>query len=100
MNKIDGRDYVRWAYRLLLGREPENEEVVENNPFRHDRLRLLQSVLHGLEFVQRHGTAFAVPPDLFLRHNGRLKETRELIRRRGDPIRDMTVALALEFDPK
>lgn len=96
MEPPDGREYVRWAYRLLLGREPESDDAVENNPFRNDRLRLLQSVLHGPEFVQRHGTAFAAPPDLFLKHNGRLEQTRELIRGRGDPIRDMTVALALE----
>jgi O-methyltransferase len=91
-----GEEYVRWAYRLLLGREPENNDVIENHPFRDDRVQLLQMVLHGREFLQRHGTSFAVPPDLFLKHEARLKQTRELIKGRGDPIRDMTVALALE----
>jgi O-methyltransferase len=93
---LDRRDYVLWAYRLLLGREPENSEAIENNPFRYDRERLLQAFLHGAEFLQRHGLSFAVPPDLFLKHEARLKQSRELIRGRGDPIRDMTVALALE----
>jgi O-methyltransferase len=96
MDLLDGRDYVRWAYRLLLGREPENDAVVEENPLRNDRVQLLRSFLHGPEFRQRHGNTFAVPPDLFLRHEGRLQKTRELIRERGDPIRDMTVELALE----
>ena len=96
MYKIDGREYVRWAYRLLLGREPENDDVIENNPFNNDRARLVQAFLHSPEFLQRHGNTFAVPSDVFLKHDGRLKETRELIKRRGDPIRDMTVALALE----
>jgi O-methyltransferase len=96
MEQLDGRDYVRWAYRLLLGREPEDSDVIEHNLFRNDRVGLLQAVLHGAEFLQSHGNAFAVPPAIFLNHEGRLKESRELIKGRGDPIRDMTVALALE----
>jgi O-methyltransferase len=95
MDLFDNREYVRWAYRLLLGREPENNDVIENNPF-GNRVQLLQAFLHAPEFLQRHGNAFAIPPDFFLKHDGRLKETRELIKGRGDPIRDMTVALALE----
>jgi O-methyltransferase len=96
MEQLDGRDYVRWAYRLLLGREPEDSDVIEHNPFRNDRVGLLQAVLRGPEFLQIHGNAFAIPPAIFLNHEGRLKQTRELIKGRGDPIRDMTVALALE----
>lgn len=93
---FESKEYVRWAYRLLLGREPENDDVIENNPFNNDRVRLLQAFLQAPEFLQRHGNTFAVHPDLFLKHDGRLKKTRELIKGRGDPIRDMTVALALE----
>jgi O-methyltransferase len=96
MDLLDGRDYVRWAYRLLLGREPESSDVIENNPLRNDRVGLLRAFLHGPEFLQRHGTFFAVPPSLFLKHEGRLQQTRELMSKRGDPIRDMTVTLALE----
>jgi O-methyltransferase len=40
--------------------------------------------------------ALAIPQDHFLLHEGRLQQSREFIRERGDPIRDMTVALALE----
>jgi O-methyltransferase len=96
MEPLDQREYVRWAYRLLLGREPENDEAIETNPFLGDRERLLKACLHSPEFRQRHGPTFAIPQDLFLLHEGRLQQTRELIMRRGDPVRDMTVALALE----
>jgi O-methyltransferase len=89
-------EYVLWAYRLLLGREPENPSTVMENPFLGNRRRLLQSVLHSPEFLSQHGKSFAVPADVFLQHSGSLMETRQLIMTRGDPIRDMTVALALE----
>jgi hypothetical protein len=52
-------------------------------------------LLEGPE-IQQGATAFAVAPDIFLRHEGRLKQARELIKGRVDPIRDMTVSLALE----
>ena len=96
MDVLDEREYVRWAYRLLLGREPENNEAIERNPFLGNRERLLQSCLHSPEFRQRHGNTFAIPGDIFLLNEDRLQQTREFIMRRGDPVRDMTVALALE----
>jgi O-methyltransferase len=96
METLDRREYVRWAYRLLLGREPESQEVIDQNPFIDDRVRLLQAVLHSSEFRCQYGTTFSTPPDLFLVHEGSLQQTREFIKSRNDPIRDMTVALALE----
>ena len=48
--KLDGEEYVRWAYRLLLGREPENIAVVQNNPFKNDRQNLVRAVLNSAEF--------------------------------------------------
>ena len=41
---IDGEEYVRWAYRLLLGREPENTAVVKNHIHKNNRDLLLKSV--------------------------------------------------------
>ena len=51
---FDGEEYVRWAYRLLLGREPESPESVRENPFKNDRLRLLQFVLNSDEFITKY----------------------------------------------
>lgn len=45
-----GEEYVRWAYRLLLGREPERPETIRDHPFKHDRQRLVQAVLNSDEF--------------------------------------------------
>jgi len=47
---VDGEEYVRWAYRLLLGREPETPETIQSNPFKNDRERLVQEVLSSSEF--------------------------------------------------
>jgi hypothetical protein len=49
---ITGEEYVRWAYRLLLGREPESPKAVQNNPFKNNRKRLVQEVLNSAEFRQ------------------------------------------------
>jgi hypothetical protein len=46
----DADDYVRWAYRLLLGRKPESHEAIRNNAFKNDRQRLVQYVLVSAEF--------------------------------------------------
>jgi hypothetical protein len=46
----DGHEYVRWAYRLLLGRDPESIETIANNPFLNNRRRLVQSILESDEF--------------------------------------------------
>ncbi|MGD9617682.1 MAG: FkbM family methyltransferase [Alphaproteobacteria bacterium] len=43
-------EYVRWAYRLLLGREPESERTVSDNALKYDRQQLLCSVLLSQEF--------------------------------------------------
>jgi SAM-dependent methyltransferase len=47
---FDGEEYVRWAYRLLLGREPEGLEAIQNNPFKNDRQQLVKAVLSSDEF--------------------------------------------------
>lgn len=47
---VSGEEYVRWAYRLLLGREPESVEAVRQHPFKNDARRLVQSVLNSEEF--------------------------------------------------
>lgn len=47
---ISGEEYVRWAYRLLLGREPESREAVQHHPFKDDRQRLVRTVLSSDEF--------------------------------------------------
>jgi SAM-dependent methyltransferase len=56
----DGEEYVRWAYRLLLGREPENAEAIRNNPFKNDRQRLVRSVLSSDEFRRANSDASPV----------------------------------------
>ena len=48
--KIDAEEYVLWAYRLLLGREPESWEAIHNNPFKNNRQMLVDSVLRSEEF--------------------------------------------------
>lgn len=50
--KLSAEDGVRWAYRLLLGREPELE-AIENNPFHDDLPKLLGLMLHSEEFRLR-----------------------------------------------
>jgi FkbM family methyltransferase len=47
---FDGGEYVRWAYRLLLGREPESPETIQSNPFKNDRERLVRAFLNSPEF--------------------------------------------------
>jgi FkbM family methyltransferase len=59
---VDSREYVRWAYRLLLGREPERSTVMENHPFKNDRQRLVESVLRSNEF-RRANPNISWPPN-------------------------------------
>ena len=66
--KIDGEDYVRWAYRLLLGREPESLATVQRNPFKNDRPRLVHQVLNSAEFrlspeIHKYKALSATPTD-------------------------------------
>jgi len=44
------RDYVLWAYRLLLGREPEDPENLESHIYARDRRRLVEEFLNSAEF--------------------------------------------------
>lgn len=47
-------DYVRWGYRLLLGREPESVEVIQNNPFKNNRHKLVEFLLESVEFKVKY----------------------------------------------
>lgn len=53
---IKDEDYVLWAYRLLLGREPESADIVTLNPFKNDRESLVQSILDSDEYQTRKKT--------------------------------------------
>lgn len=50
---FDDGEYVRWAYRLLLGREPEIL-AIQNNPFKNNRRALVNSILTSREFMTKH----------------------------------------------
>lgn len=52
---LNGDDMVLWAYRLLLGREPEHN-AIENSPFKNDRQRLLKAFLESPEFHAKFRT--------------------------------------------
>jgi FkbM family methyltransferase len=47
------RDYVLWAYRLLLGREPEDPGLLERHVFAGDHWRLVHHFLKSDEFRHR-----------------------------------------------
>ena len=49
-----GEDYVRWAYRLLLGREPESLAAIENNEFKNNRQKLVEFFLESAEFKSKY----------------------------------------------
>ncbi len=51
---IAGEEYVRWAYRLLLGREPESLQAMRNNPFKNDPQLLVQFMLNSSEFNMKY----------------------------------------------
>lgn len=53
---FDSDEYVRWAYRLLLGREPESVAAIQNNPLKNDRRHLVEAILRSDEF--RHNNSF------------------------------------------
>jgi O-methyltransferase len=93
---ISDEDYVRWAYRLLLGREPETEAAVSNSPFLGDPATLVRAFVTSSEFRARHGilldryeSILPVAPEL----SG---ETKKFYDGRGDPVRDWSISLALE----
>jgi FkbM family methyltransferase len=52
-DQIATSDYVLWAYRLLLGREPENTHAIEHWEG-HDPREIVSSFLQSPEFVARH----------------------------------------------
>jgi hypothetical protein len=42
---------VLWAYRVLLGREPESWAAVRNNATKYDRRALVRDILSSPEFA-------------------------------------------------
>ena len=54
VSDIPTSEYVIWAYRLLLGREPETLDVVDNNPF-VDRSALVRHFVQSPEFAVNNG---------------------------------------------
>jgi hypothetical protein len=57
---ISEDDYVLWAYRLLLGREPE-PKAIEENSYKHDTMLLVDSILNSEEFHARFTPERALP---------------------------------------
>ncbi len=56
------RDEVVWAYRLILGREPESEDAVRATINKHDRLpELRQTFLRSHEFKNKYKILGASP---------------------------------------
>lgn len=51
---ISASEYVLWAYRLLLGREPETPEATESWSEEATREEILQEFLSSAEFLARH----------------------------------------------
>lgn len=56
-------DYVRWAYRLLLGREPESLAAVQDNAFKNNRAELLKYFLNSAEFQTKYKHFLALSVD-------------------------------------
>ncbi len=60
--------YVVWAYRLLLGREPESSAVLNECPY-NNRRELVRAFVASPEFVSNNG--FGLPSDVKLAaHDG------------------------------
>lgn len=54
MNKPVSRDEVLWCYRLLLGREPESEAVVQSQLRAPSRRELMMGFLTSMEFAHKN----------------------------------------------
>jgi hypothetical protein len=46
------REEVIWAYRCILGREPESEEVIEGALFHNDMGTLRYAMFSSVEFAE------------------------------------------------
>lgn len=66
--KIVNKETVRWAYRLFLDREPENEIVLETNI--PDIPALRAAFLASIEYCNKNKTGGAILPDTWV-----IKET-------------------------
>ena len=53
MNTPVTREEVIWCYRLLLGREPESESIIEQQLLAPSRTELIEGFLTSLEFARR-----------------------------------------------
>jgi hypothetical protein len=49
--------YVLWAYRVLLGREPESWAAVRENARKNDRRALVREIMSSQEFADVNGIA-------------------------------------------
>ena len=56
VDTIATEDYVLWAYRLLLGRDPENLEALKSWP-QSDRREIVAKFLGSAEFQEQYGAA-------------------------------------------
>src|SRR5437588_5624016 len=57
-------DAVTWGYRLLLGRDPESEEVVAKHLGARDELHLAETLLKSAEFAARQRQFAARPIEM------------------------------------
>jgi hypothetical protein len=98
-NPIRGEAYVLWAYRVLLGREPESWAAVRNNTTKHDRRALVHDILTSQEFADVNGFApFLTPEAAAAAQADELALLRAY--RRLDPAgRAQLLALAERLDP-
>ena len=75
----DRRTFIRWTYRILLGRDPDNDgrsaylAALEGGM---DRLDILSDIYRSREFSQLESPSPTLPPDLYVR----LAYRRELLR--------------------
>ena len=79
----------------MLGREPENEEVVLNSPYQ-DRRALVEAFVTSDEFARKNGITTRSFDNLFPVFPAVNGATRSYINERDDPVRDWSVALALQ----
>jgi SAM-dependent methyltransferase len=63
MNKPVNREMVNWAYKLFLGRDPENEQAVQDALAYPDSEALRQGFIRSTEFAVSHAR-FAAPARL------------------------------------
>ncbi len=99
-NPIRGEAYVLWAYRILLGREPENWAVVRNNASKHDRRKLVLDMLSSQEFADVNGLAPLLSPEAAAAEQADEMALLRAYRRLGPAERAQVLALADRLEPE